>query len=68
MTRQIKVGGVKIGGGAPVSIQSMAKADTRDVLSTVRQIKGLEKAGCEIVRVAVKDFEAAKAIRGIKNK
>ena len=68
MTRQIKVGDVKIGNGAPVSIQSMAKTDTRDVLSTVRQIKGLEKAGCEIIRVAVKDFEAAKAIRGIKNK
>ena len=68
MTRQIKIGGVKIGNGAPVSIQSMAKTDTRDVLATVRQIKGLEKAGCEIVRVAVKDFEAAKAIRGIKNK
>ena len=68
MTKQIKVGSVKIGGGAPVSIQSMAKTDTRDVLSTVKQIKGLEKAGCEIIRVAVKDFEAAKAIRGIKNK
>ncbi|MDP2911734.1 MAG: flavodoxin-dependent (E)-4-hydroxy-3-methylbut-2-enyl-diphosphate synthase [Candidatus Omnitrophota bacterium] len=68
MTRQIKVGGIKIGGGAPVSIQSMAKTDTRDVLSTVKQIKGLEKAGCEIIRVAVKDFEAARAIRGIKNK
>ena len=68
MTKQIKVGGLKIGNGAPVSIQSMAKTDTRDVMSTVRQIKGLEKAGCEIIRVAVKDFEAAKAIRGIKNK
>lgn len=68
MTRQIKVGGVKIGGGAPVSIQSMTKTDTRDVSATVRQIKELEKAGCEIIRVAVKDFEAASAIKAIKRK
>jgi (E)-4-hydroxy-3-methylbut-2-enyl-diphosphate synthase len=68
MTRQIKVGGVKIGGGAPVTIQSMTKTDTRDVLATVRQIKELEKAGCEIVRVAIKDFEAAAAIKAIKRK
>ncbi len=68
MTKQIKVGNVKIGGGAPVSIQSMTKTDTRDVLGTIRQIKELEKAGCEIIRVAVKDFEAAKAIKAIKRK
>src|SRR3989338_5608277 len=68
MTRQIKVGGVKIGGKAPVSIQSMTKTDTRDVPATVREIKELKKAGCEIIRVAVKDFEAAKAIRAIKRK
>jgi len=65
-TRQIKIGGVKVGGGAPVSIQSMAKTDTRDVTKTVQQIKGLEKAGCEIIRIAVKDLEAAKAIKAIK--
>ena len=68
MTRQIRVGRLKIGGGAPVSIQSMTKTDTRDVSATVRQIKGLEKAGCEIVRVAIKDFEAASAIKAIKRK
>src|SRR3989338_5381941 len=68
MTRQIRVGGIKIGGGAPVSIQSMTKTDTRDIPGTVRQIKELEKAGCEIIRVAVKDFEAAEAIKPIKRK
>ena len=68
MTRQIKVGDVKIGGGAPVSIQSMAKTDTKNVSAAVREIKKLEKSGCEIIRVAVKDFEAAKAIRAIKRK
>ena len=67
-TMQIKVGNVKIGGGAPVSIQSMTKTDTRDVLKTVNQIKELEKAGCQIVRVAVKDADAAKAIAGIKSR
>ncbi|MCX5693484.1 MAG: flavodoxin-dependent (E)-4-hydroxy-3-methylbut-2-enyl-diphosphate synthase [Candidatus Omnitrophica bacterium] len=68
MTKQIKVGNVKIGGGAPVTIQSMTKTDTRNVQATVKQIKELEKSGCEIIRVAVKDFEAAKAIRAIKRK
>ena len=65
-TRQISVGNVKIGNGAPVSIQSMAKTDTRDVKKTVSQINELEKSGCQIVRVAVKDIDAAKAIRHIK--
>jgi len=65
-TRQIKVGNVKIGGDAPVSVQSMTKTDTRDVASTVKQIKRLEKAGCDIIRVAVPDIGAARAIRGIK--
>lgn len=65
-TRIVKVGNVKIGGGNPVVIQSMAKTDTRDVASTVAEIRRLEKAGCEIVRVAVKDMEAARAIKAIK--
>lgn len=65
-TRQIIVGGVKIGGSAPVSIQSMAKTDTRDVKRTASQIKQLEKAGCQIVRVAVKDTEAVGALARIK--
>jgi (E)-4-hydroxy-3-methylbut-2-enyl-diphosphate synthase len=64
--RQIKVGDVKIGGNAPISIQSMTKTDTRDAVETVRQIKKLEKIGCEIIRVAVLDIEAARAIRQIK--
>lgn len=65
-SRQISVGSVKIGGGAPVSVQSMTKTDTRDVRKTVAQIRQLETAGCEIVRVAVVDEEAARAIAKIK--
>jgi (E)-4-hydroxy-3-methylbut-2-enyl-diphosphate synthase len=67
-TRQIYVGYVKIGGDAPISVQSMTKTDTRDVRETVRQIKHLEEAGCEIVRVAVVDEEASCAISQIKKK
>ena len=65
-TRQISVGSVKIGGEAPISVQSMTKTDTRDVRKTVHQIRRLEAAGCEIVRVAVVDEEAAGAITRIK--
>jgi (E)-4-hydroxy-3-methylbut-2-enyl-diphosphate synthase len=67
-TRQISLGSVKIGGDAPVSVQSMTKTDTRDVRRTVAQIRRLEKAGCEIIRVAVVDQEAARAIQEIKKK
>ena len=67
-TRQIRVGGVKIGGGAPVSIQSMTKVATADVKAVVFQTKRLEEAGCEIVRVAVKSLEDARAIHAIKRK
>ena len=67
-TRQIFLGSVRIGGDAPVSIQSMTKTDTRDIPRTVRQIRRLEKAGCEIVRVAVVDEEAARAIAGIRKR
>lgn len=66
MSRKIKVGNVEIGGDAPISIQSMAKTDTRDFKRTKIEIKKLEKAGCEIVRVAVLDLEAAHAIKEIK--
>jgi (E)-4-hydroxy-3-methylbut-2-enyl-diphosphate synthase len=59
---------MKIGGDAPISVQSMTKTDTRDVRRTVAQIRRLEKAGCEIVRVAVVDEEAAVAIAGIKRR
>ncbi len=67
-TRQISIGPVKIGGNALISIQSMTKTDTRDIRRTVDQIRRLERAGCEIVRVAVVDEEAAYAIAGIKKK
>ena len=67
-SKQIQVGGVAIGGGAPVSIQSMTNTDTSDVEATVRQIKRLESAGCEIVRVAVPDEPAAHAVAKIKER
>ena len=60
------MGDVTIGGGAPVSVQSMTTTDTRDVEATVAQIRTLEMAGCEIVRVAVPDKAAAAALRSIK--
>ncbi len=66
MTKQIMVGGVAIGGGAPVSIQSMTNTRTSDVEGTLAQIRALASAGCEIVRVAVPDMEAARAVAKIK--
>ncbi len=66
VTRTVDVGGVKIGGNNPVSIQSMCNTDTRDIKTTVSQIHKLENAGCEIIRVAVPDMEAAEAIEKIK--
>ena len=68
MTRQVLVGSVPVGGGAPVTIQSMTNTDTRDAAATVEQIRRLEAAGCEIVRSAVFDMNAAKAIREIVDK
>lgn len=65
-TKIVDIGGVKIGGGQPIAIQSMCNTDTRDVQATVKQINELEKAGCEIIRVAVPDMEAAEAIKKIK--
>ena len=66
MTKQIKVGNVMVGGGAPVSIQSMTNTRTDDVEATLRQIRELAAAGCEIIRVAVPDMAAAKAVGKIK--
>ncbi|OUN14040.1 flavodoxin-dependent (E)-4-hydroxy-3-methylbut-2-enyl-diphosphate synthase [Flavonifractor sp. An91] len=66
MTRQIFVGGVPVGGGAPVTIQSMTNTRTDDVAATVNQILRLEEAGCQIIRVAVPDMAAAKAVGAIK--
>jgi (E)-4-hydroxy-3-methylbut-2-enyl-diphosphate synthase len=68
LTRQISIGPVKIGGDAPISVQGMTKTDTRDIRKTVQQIRRLERAGCEIVRVAVVDEKAALAISEIKKK
>jgi (E)-4-hydroxy-3-methylbut-2-enyl-diphosphate synthase len=66
MSRQITVGGVKIGGGAPVTIQSMTNTPTHDVEKTLSQIRALAAAGCDIVRVAVPDMAAAEAIGALK--
>ena len=67
-TRMVRVGGVKVGGGSPVSIQSMTKVETSNVSAVVSQIKNLKGAGCDIVRVAVKTAKDAQAIRAIKRK
>lgn len=66
MTKQILVGGVPIGGGAPVPIQSMTNTPTQDVEATVQQIRRLSAAGCQIVRVAVPNMAAARAVGAIK--
>ena len=68
MTRQITVGGVKIGGGAPVSIQSMLNTATTDVEGSLAQLDRLKKAGCEIARLAVPDMAAAEGFRRIAEK
>lgn len=65
-TRQIHIGNIAVGGGSPISVQSMTKTDTRDVNATVQQILALESAGCEIIRLAVPDMEAALALGKIK--
>jgi len=65
-TKVLNIGGVKIGGENPIAIQSMCNTDTRNISDTVNQIKKLETAGCEIIRVAVPDMEAAEALRDIK--
>lgn len=66
ISRPIKVGRVTIGDGAPIIVQSMTKTDTRDIPATIAQIKQLEECGCEVVRVAVPNSEAAQAIAAIK--
>jgi (E)-4-hydroxy-3-methylbut-2-enyl-diphosphate synthase len=65
-TRVIHVGQVPVGGGHPISVQSMTKTDTRDVKATAKQIQSLVLSGCEIIRIAVPDAEAAKALGRIK--
>ena len=68
VTKPVYVGDVQVGGGAPISVQSMTKTDTRDVAATVRQIREVEDAGGEIIRCAVPDMEAAKALAHIKKR
>ncbi len=65
-SKQIHIGRVAVGGSAPISVQSMCNTDTRDVAATVRQIEELQDVGCEIIRVAVPDAEAAAALPAIK--
>jgi (E)-4-hydroxy-3-methylbut-2-enyl-diphosphate synthase len=66
VSKPIQIGNVTVGGNAPIVVQSMTKTDTRDIMSTTAQIKELEDCGCQLVRVAVPDAEAAGAIRAIK--
>ena len=68
VTKPVYVGGVQVGGGADITVQSMTKTDTRDVKATVRQIHQLEEAGCDIIRSAVPDLEAARAMAEIKKR
>ena len=68
VSKQIQVGSVAVGGDARVTVQSMTKTDTRDVAATVEQIRGLQEAGCDIVRAAVPDMEAAQALAEIKRR
>lgn len=65
-TRVVKIGKIKIGGNNPIAVQSMCNTDTRDIKTTVKQIHELEKVGCEIIRVAVPDIEAARVLGKIK--
>ncbi len=65
-TRKVKVGNLVIGGGMPIRVQSMCQTKTRDIDSTIKQINELEKAGCEIIRLAVPDMESAKVLGEIK--
>ncbi|MGD2065096.1 MAG: flavodoxin-dependent (E)-4-hydroxy-3-methylbut-2-enyl-diphosphate synthase, partial [Dehalococcoidia bacterium] len=64
--KQLKIGQVTVGGDTPIVVQSMTKTDTRDIPATINQIKELEDCGCEIVRVAVPDNEAAQSLASIK--
>ena len=68
MTKKLRIGSVTIGGGAPAAIQSMCNTNTADVEATVEQICALEAAGCEIVRVAVPDRDAALAVGKIRSR
>ncbi|MDH4269831.1 MAG: flavodoxin-dependent (E)-4-hydroxy-3-methylbut-2-enyl-diphosphate synthase, partial [Dehalococcoidia bacterium] len=66
ISKQLRIGKVAVGGDAPIVVQSMSKTDTRDIPATINQIKQLEDSGCEMVRVAVPDGEAAESLVTIK--
>ena len=66
-TKLISIGKINIGGESPISVQSMTNTDTRDVGSTVKQIKGLQDVGCQLIRIAIPDMEAAQAVKAIKS-
>ena len=68
ITKMVHVGNIPVGGGSPIVVESMTKTDTRDVKATIKQIKSLEEVGCELVRVAVPDYEAAEALGPIRQK
>lgn len=68
MSKIVNIGKIKIGGGAPIAVQSMTNTDTKDVTKTIQQIKALEESGCEIVRLGVYDEECAKALKKIRSK
>ncbi|MGF7399620.1 flavodoxin-dependent (E)-4-hydroxy-3-methylbut-2-enyl-diphosphate synthase [Thermoanaerobacterium thermosaccharolyticum] len=65
-TKEVRIGNIYIGGNNPIAVQSMTNTDTKDIKKTVNQIRDLQNAGCDIVRVALLDFEAANAIKEIK--
>ena len=67
-TREVKIGNIKIGGNSPIAIQSMTNTDTHDKLATYEQIKALEAAGCDIVRITVPDMEAAETVTYLKER
>ena len=67
-SKAISIGGVRVGGGAPIVVQSMTRTDTGDIPATLRQISELAGAGCELVRVAVPDNEAAGALPELKRR
>ncbi len=66
ISKQLRIGNVTVGGDTPIAVQSMTKTDTRDIPATINQIKELEDSGCEIVRLAVLDREAAESLAAIK--
>ncbi|HPC79062.1 MAG TPA: flavodoxin-dependent (E)-4-hydroxy-3-methylbut-2-enyl-diphosphate synthase, partial [Fervidobacterium sp.] len=66
ISKMVRIGNIEIGGGNPITIQSMTNTDTKNVDETVEQINRLVQAGCEIVRVSLPDLESAKSVRQIK--